>query len=383
MLRDAGWHVTNAAATGTVETGLSFAKGKTHYNFAHDSATMFDGEDWRTRRPGQPFFAQFQIREPHRPFPIPTQFDEDLLSTISLPPNYPDHPLMRRDWYAYLRSVEVVDQRVGMILEQLETEGVLDNTVVMFFADHGRPMPWGKQWLSKEGLNVPLIMRGPGIQPSSVEERLASLIDLAPSILELADISIPNWIEGKSILGNAWPERNYVFAARDRCGDASDRIRAVIANDHIVVRNYQPELSRLNWSSYKEDHYPGIALLRVLNRHHQLNPNQAAWLQSKRPEIECYDLQRDPLGVEDLSTKQEYYDVIVAMRNAMNEWIRTTGDQGALPDPDTEPTLPAIQARKRALSHMLWKKRMGQPDPTDAQRLQWWKTTYGITDLQD
>jgi N-sulfoglucosamine sulfohydrolase len=79
----------------------------------------------------------------------------------SCPENYPDHILVRRDWYAYQRSVEVVDQRVGAILDQLRAEGVLDNTIVMFFADHGRPMPWGKQWLSVEGLQVPLIVRGP------------------------------------------------------------------------------------------------------------------------------------------------------------------------------------------------------------------------------
>ena len=131
---------------------------------------MFDGDDWRKRKPGQPFFAQFQITEPHRPFPIPATFDEEKLRAIELPPNYPDVPLMRRDWYAYQRSVEVVDQRVGVILDQLKAEGVLDNTIVMFFADHGRPMPWGKQWLSVEGLQVPLLMRGPQIAPNSTRE---------------------------------------------------------------------------------------------------------------------------------------------------------------------------------------------------------------------
>jgi uncharacterized sulfatase len=142
LLREAGWFVTNTAAPGTMRSGRAIKKGKTHYNFAHDPAEMFDGDDWRKRKPGQPFFAQFQITEPHRPFPIPESYDDEKLRAIELPPNYPDHPLVRRDWYAYQRSVEIVDQRVGVILDQLKAEGVLDDTIVMFFADHGRPMPW-------------------------------------------------------------------------------------------------------------------------------------------------------------------------------------------------------------------------------------------------
>lgn len=383
ILREAGWYVTNAMASGTEETGLALTKGKTHYNFAHDAATMFDGRDWRDRKPGQPFFAQFQIREPHRPFPIPSSFDEDLLNAISLPPNYPRHPLMLRDWYAYLRSVEVVDQRVGMILEELEKEGDLADTIVMFFADHGRPMPWGKQWLSIEGLNVPLIMRGPGIQPGSTEARVTSLVDLAPSILGIANITPPNWMEGEPILGDEWPNRSYVFAARDRCGDAQDRIRAVIGNDHLLVRNFYPELPRLNWSSYKEDHYPGMPLLRSLNGRKELDPTQEVWLGSTRPEIELYNLKNDPSGIEEVSTKPGYRSVVLEMQNALKDWMQSTDDRGALADPVTEPSLAEIQTKKRAQSRNLWKQRVDDPSPADERRLEWWNDAYGLNDSQE
>jgi uncharacterized sulfatase len=227
LLRDAGWFVTNAAAPGTMRSGRVIKKGKTHYNFAHDPAQMFDGDDWRKRRPGQPFFAQFQITEPHRPFPIPESYDATALAALTLPANYPDHPLMRRDWYAYQRSVETVDQRVGAILAQLAEAGVLDHTLVFFFADHGRPMPWGKQWLTVEGLHVPLLVRGPGVTAGSVESRLVSLIDLAPTALAQAARPTPSWMDGRALLGATFPDRPHVFAARDRCGDASDRIRVV------------------------------------------------------------------------------------------------------------------------------------------------------------
>lgn len=378
LLREAGWFVTNAAAPGAKRSGKTVTKGKTHYNFAHDPKEMFDGDDWRKRKPGQPFFAQFQITEPHRPFPIPATFEEEKLRTIELPPNYPDVPLMRRDWYAYQRSVEVVDERVGVILDQLEAEGVLDNTFVMFFADHGRPMPWGKQWLSVEGLQVPLIIRGPGIGKCSVESRLVSLIDLAPSILKLAELAVPAWMEGRPILGGDFPERNILFAARDRCGDAMDRIRAVIGRDSWLVKNFNPELSKLNWSGYKEASYPGMPLFRVLQSSGSLDTFPSKWLAPTRPMIEFYDLKTDPQGLYDVSNDPAYAGALASMRRELDAWILASQDRGASGDPATEPSLEQIQKDKRADYQRTWKSRLQKPEPTDTERLAWWMKSYRL-----
>ncbi len=378
LLREAGWFVTNAAAPGAKRSGKTITKGKTHYNFAHDASEMFDGDDWRKRKPGQPFFAQFQITEPHRPFPIPATFDEEKIRAIKLPPNYPDEPLMRRDWYAYQRSVEVVDQRVGVILDQLKAEGVLDNTIVMFFADHGRPMPWGKQWLSIEGLQVPLIMRGPGINKGSLESRLVSLIDLAPSMLKLAGFAVPPWMEGKPILGGEFPERSVLFAARDRCGDAMDRIRAVIGHDSLLVRNFNPALSRLNWSSYKETSYPGIPLLRVRQLSGELDSLQSKWLAPNRPSIEFYDLKTDPQGMHDVSSHPENAGTLSSLSQQLEAWVTSSKDRGASGDPISEPLMERIKKDKRADYQRAWKTRLQKPEPTDAERLAWWMKSYGL-----
>jgi uncharacterized sulfatase len=378
LLREAGWFVTNCAAPGSQRSGRAITKGKTHYNFAHDPKVLFNGDDWRKRRPGQPFFAQFQITEPHRPFPIPTHYDEAALAAIKLPPNYPEHPLSRRDWYAYERSVEVVDQRVGAILAQLEAEGVLQNTVVMFFADHGRPMPWGKQWLSVEGLQVPLLVRGPGVTPRSVETGLVSLIDLAPSVLKAAGQPMPAWMEGRPVLQGVPADRPYLFAARDRCGDAMDRIRALISPDTLLVRNHLTSVSRLNWSSYKEDSYPGMPLLRVLQASGKLEPFPARWLAPQRPEFELYDLKADALGVHDVSADPANAETIRRQSAALTAWSETSQDQGLRGDPATEPNLAEIQQAKRQDYRRSWTKRLGKPEPTDAERLAWWEQSYGL-----
>lgn len=375
LLREAGWFVTNAAAPGSGKK-----KPKTHYNFAHDPATLFDGDDWQQRQPRQPFFAQFQISEPHRPFPIPAHFDEEALQKLELPPNYPDHPLARRDWYAYLRSVETVDQRVGAILDQLEKAGVLQDTVVMFFADHGRPMPWGKQWLSVEGLQVPLLIRGGGISAGQVETRLVSLIDLAPSMLALAGLSQPEWMQGQAILGASFPDRSAVYAARDRCGDAMDRIRAVITLDHLLVKNFMPGTAYLNWSSYKESSYPGMPLLRELKRAGALSPMQARYLQPTRDDYELYDLDADPTGLVNVIREPGQQPLATRLKAGLDQWVQSSGDRGALPDPATEPSLEEIQRDKKQDYLRVWQKRGFDGEPSDAQRLAWWMKRYGLTD---
>lgn len=380
LLRTAGWFVTNASApVPATHQGRAPKKAKTHYNFAHDPAQMYDGDDWRKRKPGQPFFAQFQISEPHRPFPIPEEYDEAKLKAIQIPPNYPEHPLVRRDWYAYQRSVEMVDQRVGLILNQLRAEGVLEDTVVMFFADHGRPMPWGKQWLNVEGLRVPLIMRGPGVAAGAMEERLVSLIDLAPSMLQRAGLPVPLWMEGKAILGGEFPQRSRLFAARDRCGDAMDRIRAVIETDAILVRNFHPELPHLNWSGYKEASYPGMPLLRVLNQEGKLNALQAAWLGPQREALELYDLKADPQGLRNTAKDPQAAAKVTALSEAMDEWIQSSHDQGEQGDPKTEPPLDQIQKEKRLEYERAWKARLKKAPPSDAERVAWWERSYGLS----
>ena len=273
---------------------------------------------------------------------------------------------------------EIMDQRVGGILDELKAEGVLDNTVVMFFADHGRPMPWGKQWLSVEGLQVPLIICAPKIVEKGVEERLVSLIDLAPSMLKLAGQPVPTWMEGKPILIGDFPARDVLFAARDRCGDAMDRIRAVISRDAWLVRNFNTALSRLNWSGYKEASYPGMSLLRVLNETGGLDTFQARWLQPTRPEIEFYDLKTDALGLHDVSQHPTQLMTLAKMHRELDTWIRSNDDRGADGDPPTEPSMEQIQKDKRLDYQRTWKARIKKDEPTENERLAWWMKIYGL-----
>src|SRR5690606_37522672 len=114
------------------------------------------------------------------------------------------------------------------ILQRLEDDGLADNTVVFFFADHGRPHVRGKQFLYDGGIQAPLIVRWPGhLAPGTLDDRMISNIDLGPTAMQLAGIEIPEYMQGRDFMGEDSRPRTSVFAMRDRCDGTLDRIRAV------------------------------------------------------------------------------------------------------------------------------------------------------------
>src|SRR5690606_33230980 len=108
---------------------------------------------------------------------------------------YPDHPLIRKDWAMYLESIQVLDKKIGVILDRLETEGLMEETVIIFFGDNGRPHLRDKQFLYEAGLQVPLIVRLPGGKKEpQVCHDLVSLIDVSATSLKLAEIELPEHV---------------------------------------------------------------------------------------------------------------------------------------------------------------------------------------------
>ena len=198
LFQEAGYYTAITRWPDRARTSM----GKTDYNFEWDKV-MYDGTDWGQRQPGQPFFAQIHLPGgKHRGRSIES-FDkisarvEKLLGSktdptiAEVPPYYPDDPVIRRDWAAYLDSVRLTDKFVGDVVNRLKDEGDYENTVVLFMTDHGISHARGKQFLYDEGLHVPLVIGGPGIEPGEVREDLVEHIDIAALSLGLARIEIP------------------------------------------------------------------------------------------------------------------------------------------------------------------------------------------------
>ncbi len=366
----AGYYVTNGTPDGK--------RAKTDFNFTHDLQALFDGTDWRKRAKGQPFFAQVQIKQPHRPFV--KNADPDRLTQLELPPVYPDHPVTRADWANYLASVETMDAKVGQVLDQLKEEGVDDRTMVVFFGDHGRPMVWAKQWLYDAGLRVPLIVKSrDGEQAGTVDGRLVSLIDLAPTSLAVCGIEQPRKGQGIDVFDDTRDRRTAAFGARDRCGDATDRIRSVRTSDFLYIRNFEPRRPYTQHSGYKKLQYPVLTLLPVLAERGELSPVAKRFLAEEKPTEELYDVRADPFQTTNVAGDPKYAKPLAALRSRLEEWTAATDDQGRFPEGDAEYTA-GLLSEKRAYYNRGMRRRGLDPDLSDAEYLRWWEKELGVAE---
>jgi uncharacterized sulfatase len=344
--------------------------GKKDFNFKFDR--FWDDTVWNARRPGQPFFAVHNLSLTHRPFKRDAQHPVDPVALTSLPPYYPDHPLVWRDWADYLESLQLLDGQVSAVLKELDDNGLTDTTIVFYFGDHGRPHVRDKQWLYDGGIRVPLLIRWPGhIQAGAVNDDLISAIDVAPTCLSLAGITPPAHLQGTVFLGSHATQRDAVIAARDRTGETIDRIRCVRDKRFKYIRNFMPEKPYTQFSGYKTQQYPALAVLHVLHRQGELTPQQALFMADRRPSEELYDLMADPHELSNLANDPAYQDIRTRYRTILEQWMTQTGDQGAIPE-DAQRLEKERESKEQA--HRQWLAKNGlPPDASWPQLLAFWE----------
>lgn len=314
-------------------------KGKTDYNFDWDEA-IYDSHDWAGRNGGQPFFMQVQLHggkirgasETHYA-KIEERMDREFggrtdPSKVTLPPYYPRDPLLLRDWATYLDSVRITDWHVGQVMKRLKKEGLLENTVVIFFTDHGISHARGKQFLYDEGTHIPLVIAGPGVEKGVTREDLVEHIDIAALSLALAGIPVPQKMDGVDILAVGHQPKEAVFAARDRCGEAADRIRSVRSDRFLYIKNFYPLRPHLLPSNYKDGK-------RIIQRLIELHASQALpplaeklLFAPERPPEEFYLHGEDRWQTVNLIESTEYAKEVEQHRKWLSEWISRTGDPG-------------------------------------------------------
>lgn len=336
LFQEAGYHTS---ITGWPMNGKL---GKTDYNFEWD-ASVYDGNDWAKRKKGQPFFAQIQTQggklrgkdaagwekvssAAEKKFGSRTPLD-----AVRLPPYYPNHSDIVRDWAAYLDSVRMADEMVGEVVARLEKEGVRDNTILLFMTDHGISHARGKQFMYDEGLHVPLVIAGPGIKAGAVRDDVVEHIDIAALSLAAAGIAIPKKMQAKDILATDYAPREAVFAARDRCDETVDHMRSVRTKDFKYIRNFLPDRPYLQPCAYKD----AKAILIALRQSHQagkLNEVQQLLFRDVRPPEEFYDVRNDPYEINNLADDPAFAARLKELRGRLDVWMVETGDQGREPE---------------------------------------------------
>lgn len=342
--------------------------GKTDYNFEWNES-VYDGSDWSTREDGQPFFAQIQTaggklrgKDESGWKKIAEQAEREFgsrtpISAVSLPPYYPAHPDLLNDWAAYLDSVRLTDNMVGEVMQRLEDEGVLEDTLILFMTDHGISHARGKQFLYDEGIHVPLVIAGPGVKPGQVRNDLVEHIDIAALSLAAAGIDIPEHMQSHDILAKDYRPRAAVFSARDRCDETVDHIRSVRTQDFKYIRNFLPQRPYLQPCAYKD----AKAILIALRDSHDagtLNATQELLFRKQRPHEELYDLASDPHEINNLADRPEYREKLIELRDRLDNWMAETEDKGLHPESeamfesDMAVYLNAIRRRNKDPEHL-------------------------------
>ena len=316
-------------------------RGKTDYNFDWD-AKMYDSHDWAGRKKQQPFFMQVQLHggklrgasedgykalatrlKKQTSLGLPTAH-----SKVILPPYYPRDPIMLNDWAAYLDTVRITDWHIGQVMKRLKKEGILENTLVVFFTDHGISHARGKQFLYDEGTHIPLILRGPGIPKGKKRNDLVEHIDVAAISLAFAGIGIPEKMEGDDVMADDYEPKEAVFAARDRCGEAVDRIRSVRTDQYLYIKNFYPQRPHLMPSNYKDGKII-VKRLREMHAAGKLDPLAEKLLFSPtRPTEELYLYGEDLWQVKNLADDPRRCKVLKQLRVRLETWIKETGDPG-------------------------------------------------------
>lgn len=347
LLREAGYYTVNNV--------------KTDYNLRDEQSFIRDcwnecspRSHWRGRKPGQPFFAVFNLMTTHQSrasvWPA-EQFEKEVASKLSsderhdparalLPPYYPDTADARRTWARYHDCLTAMDKEVGALLKQLADDGLADNTIVFFYGDNGMGLPRGKRCLWDSGLHEPLLVRFPdrfrSLAPTSAgstTDRLVSFVDFAPTVLSLCGVKIPAHMQGVAFLGQAaGPAREFVFGARDRVDEVFDLSRSVRDRRFLYIRNFMPHQSWMPPEAFSDASTFRREFTR-LAAEGKLNDAQLTYAAPRKALEELYDTEADPHQIHNLAAAPAHGATLEKMRRTLREWILRTRDAGFLTEP--------------------------------------------------
>jgi arylsulfatase A-like enzyme len=326
LFAEAGYYVVNGG------------NGKTDYNFLEPKG-LYRGKDWAGRAKDQPFLALIELHGgKNRKAKVQPMTDP---AAVKLPPYYPDHPVLRADWAQYLNAWVATDNAVGDVLAKLEQERTLDETIICFWTDHGISHARGKQFLYEEGMHVPLIVRFPdGTGAGTTRDDLALQIDVAACSLAWAGLPTPDYVQGRNLFAEGYQPRREVVAARDRCDETPDFIRAVRTPQYKYIRNFFPFVSHMQPNQYKD----GKAIVQTMRELHaagKLTEFQDRIFAPTRPPEELYDLAADPLEQHNLllgsmDEQRATRDTANALRMRLYQWMAESADLGLIPEPVLE-----------------------------------------------
>ncbi len=289
-------------------------------------------ENWLSllhdRPADQPFFLWLAAVDPHRIYEEGAIETPHTVDDVIVPPYMPDLPDVRKDLALYYDEISRLDAYVGLILDELEAQGVADNTLVLFMSDNGRPFQRDKTTLYDGGIKTPFLVQWPAkVAAGSATSSMVSAVDIAPTFLSLAGVSVPANFEGldfSPILTDPDAEIRGFIYAEDHWHDHDDFGRAVRTHQYKYIRNFFPEYA----NTPPADALTGLAFKAtyLVKETGGLNADQMRIFEAPRPEEELYDVVADPFELNNLAGDAAYEEALLTMRARMAVVREASGD---------------------------------------------------------
>ncbi|MGJ8725112.1 MAG: sulfatase-like hydrolase/transferase [Roseibacillus sp.] len=362
-LREAGYYCTNAS--------------KTDFNFEINDKKVWDECDskahYKNRAEGQPFFAVFNFTESHESSlfekNITGRREKGLIpqqprvspADVFLRPYLPDLPEVREDIATYYDMITLMDGRIGKALAELAEQGLADDTIVFYYADHGGITPRGKRYLEDTGVNVPLLVHIPekwkalsSFPQIGVSDETTAFVDLAPTLLSILGMPKPEQMQGRAFLGSHREEPtedNYVFLFADRFDEIYGMRRGLTDGRWKYTRRFTPHYAAAPYSYYQFGQKAWVAWQKAWQEGSLDSRFSQIWEKNQIVE-ELFDTQADPWEVTNLASDSSHAAQLERMRNALKSQMVTIRDTGIIPEPmfaELAPKTPiARYAKKRA-----------------------------------
>lgn len=287
----------------------------------------------------KPFFLWLAALDAHRAWDGDREWDEDLFgpkydpAQLTLPPAFVDTPETRKDFADYLLEVTRFDYFVGEVVSALKENGQFENTYLFLVADNGRPFPRAKTRLIDDGMKTYFIATGPAIAtPGATSHSLISVIDIAPTVAELAGLETPETFQGRS-LSPVYEDpsaeiRPFAFSEHN-WHDYEAHGRSVRDGRWLYIKNFRPALA-LQGPADSVGSPTFQDLLAASESSEPLPPIQADIFLAPRPETELYDTAADPRQILNLSGNADYELIESKLSTVLDQWMEKTAD--SVPD---------------------------------------------------
>jgi arylsulfatase A-like enzyme len=315
----------------------TFNHGKADYNFVWDAGCYnYDAKsktDFTDLVNSQPFFGQIQTKGGKNntgKFPVDQKVNPDI---VTVPLDYPDNAIYRKVVAQHYDAIRMDDDLIGKILSGLREAGLAENTIVVYFSDHGaNNLLRHKQMATEGGLHVPFVVMGPeGMIPEGeVRDDLVDMLDLSATTLAWAGIEVPEWYEGRDLFAVDFKARSFVGGQKDRLDHTIDRVRTIRTERFRYVLNYK--LDRIFLQPQYRDKQQYTQNLYQLYNEGKLSERHREIYFGERPAEELYDVSVDPHMMVNLAQNPKFAEELVRHRSIMDNWL-AAGDRGEGEEP--------------------------------------------------